>query len=128
MFDQYAFRKLHRRIHSHRLPPPSAPTVDFDRFMVVAAFMGQRSTLGYRIRFGDVAAIDGGTAILTVTESQPPPDTVQGQVITTPYVIAALAQGSYEKIAFVDPYGTVLERVTLRKDERSPHSPSTPAH
>lgn len=123
VFDQDAFRNLHRHIHSHRLPPPSAPTVDFDRFVVVAAFMGQRSTLGYRIRFGDAVAVEDGTAILSVTESQPPPNTVQGQVITTPYAIAALAHGSYEKIAFVDPYGTVLESVTLLKDERPQTAP-----
>jgi len=117
LFDQPAFNKLHRNVHSGRLPPPASPQVDFDRFVVVAAFMGQRSTLGYRIGFGDAVAFEGGTASLPVTERGPPPGTVQGQAITTPYAIAALARGDYKEVAFVDPNGAVLQRVTVRREE-----------
>ena len=115
LFDQQTFNRLHRSVHAHRSPPPDAPQVDFDRFVVVAAFMGQRSTLGYRIGFGDAVAIEDGTASLPVTESRPPPDAVLGQVITTPYAFASLACGGYEEVAFADPDGIVLERVAFHQ-------------
>ena len=118
VFDQDAFRNLYRHIHRHRLPPPSAPTMDFDRFVVVAAFMGRRPSLGYRIRFGDVAAIRNGRASVWVVESEPLPGTAQGQMITTPYALAALARTGCDAIDFVDAEGGVVKQVVVPKPER----------
>ena len=124
--DQDAFRELHRRIHSHRLPPPSAPTLDFSRVVVVAAFMGWRPSLGYRIGFGEAVVVEGGRARVRVVESEPPLGTVRGQVVTTPYALATLACAECDEIDFVDPDGDLIERVAPLKPGRRSHSVSEP--
>ena len=124
--DQDAFRELHRRIHSHRLPSPSAPLVDFSRVAVVAAFMGWRPSLGYRIGFGEAVVVEGGRASVRVVEREPPPGTVRGQVITTPYALAILACAECDEIDFVAPDGDLIERVAPLKPGRRSHSVSAP--
>ena len=126
VFDQDAFRELHRRIHAHRLPSPRAPSVDFSRVLAVAAFMGWRPSLGYRIGFGDVVVVEGGRASVQVVESEPPPGAVRGQAVTTPYALATLACAECDAVDFVDTEGGVIESVAPLKPKRRKTAPREP--
>ena len=105
--DEDAFNVLYRRIHSHRLPPPDPPPVDFDVHIVVGAFLGERPTNGYAVRIYDAIAEDGQVASIRVAEQTPAPNRSQGQITTTPYALATLARSDYREIVFKDGTGTV---------------------
>ena len=106
--DQESLRELHRRIHSHGFGSQELPEVDFGSQIVLVAFMGQRSTAGHRIGFGGAAAIGNRTARILIVETRPSLEASVGQMMTTPYAIAALERGDYEEIVFVDQEGAVI--------------------
>lgn len=71
--------------HANRTSPEPAPEIDFDRSMVVAATLGQRSTGGYSIDIDDVYAIDGAT-LVEVVETSPGEGCLVTQALTAPAV------------------------------------------
>ncbi len=107
------FRALYRRIHSGRMPPPTAPRVDFAEHVVVVASMGARPSTGYGIGFVGTAEVEAGVATVRVSERAPAPDTAQGAAMTAPYAIAALPRGDYEAVRFLDAAGHVIARIRL---------------
>ena len=68
----------------HALPP-----VDFSREMIVALFLGTRPTAGYAV---DVIAVreDAGGLVVECRETKPGPGRITAQVLTMPFVIAAV--------------------------------------
>ena len=104
-----AFRKLYGRLHAHRITRRSVPATDFDNVIVVAAFMGQRSTAGHRIGFADRIVVKDRVATVVVVEAHPLPTSNQAQVITTPFALAALPRGPYEAVAFSNRDGDVIQ-------------------
>lgn len=68
---------------SNRMPTPPAPEIDFDRFVVIAATMGQRPTGGHAIGIADVEHV-GGEYRVTVVETSPGPGCVTTQALTAP--------------------------------------------
>ncbi len=115
--DECAFRQLHRSVHAHRIPLPPPPEVDFDRDIVLAAFLGARSTAGYHAGFGEVD-VAGDMARVIVFERSPPAGAVLAQVVTTPYAMAALSRWNLKAVVLVDPSGTVLFRAPLPRKRR----------
>jgi hypothetical protein len=69
---------------ANRTPAPEAPTVDFDRFMVIVVSMGSRRTGGYAI---SVDGIDRqrDRLVVTVLEVEPGPGCVTTQAFTSPW-------------------------------------------
>jgi len=65
------------------------PRVDWAREMVVAVFLGERPTGGYRIAVRE-AREAGGKLRLTVVESKPPPEALTTQAFTSPFQIVAV--------------------------------------
>lgn len=65
------------------------PEVDFDQEMVLAVFMGERRTGGYRVEVNDVAR-DGETLRVSVRMSAPGPNCMTTQALTQPYQIVRL--------------------------------------
>lgn len=63
---------------------PEMKEEDFASQAVVAAFLGQRMTGGYRVR------IEARGSTLKISEEAPPPDAMVTQVLTTPFKVVAL--------------------------------------
>lgn len=73
-------------------PLPERPTVDFTRQYVIAAFMGQRPSSGFRI---EITAIEkrGKTLDVYVKKYETPGMLT---VMTSPFYLARLPRGDYE--------------------------------
>ena len=65
------------------------PAVDFNREMVLAVFLGTRSSGGYAVEIVG-AREEGGALVVTYRESRPQPGTVAAQVLTSPYHVVAV--------------------------------------
>lgn len=87
-------------LYSHRSEAPAAPpAVDFEERVVVFASLGQRPTGGYRVELERaVHDEDRGVVELTVREVEPGPSCMVQQVLTFPYLLAAVeaVDASYE--------------------------------
>ena len=70
-------------------PARALPAVDFAREMVVGIFLGSRPTAGYG---ADVAAVrdEQGVLIVQYRETQPGPERITAQVLTSPYHLIAV--------------------------------------
>jgi hypothetical protein len=64
-------------------PPP--PEIDFGDYILLAHFMGQKSTSGYEVEFTEV--LEGDEISATVKEVSPASGCIVGQVITAPYEV-----------------------------------------
>ena len=74
-------------------PQLDAPTVDFDKHMVIAATMGQETSGGYVISVEEVAEMDG-TLYAAVQETSPGPMCVNITVMTAPAVAVTVPPGT----------------------------------
>lgn len=81
-------------------PATGAPSVDFDRRMVVAAVMGQRSTGGHVIEITD-ARRDGEELWVTVRETSPGEECFVTQAMTAP-VMAVTVPAVAGDVHFVE--------------------------
>jgi len=78
-------------LYSHRRELPAVPVVDFEERVVVFASLGQRPTGGYRVELARaVHDEDRGVVELTVREVTPGPSCMVQQVLTFPYLWAAV--------------------------------------
>lgn len=91
---------LWREHSSLQLPGPELPQIDFESQMLIAVFLGERATSGFAVQLQRVrvlAAVQGQAPQLEALalESRPDPDTLQAQVITSPFhmLLAPLAPG-----------------------------------
>lgn len=82
------------RRHANRFdPPPARPPVDFDRFSVIALFLGERPTGGYAVTVTQVRA-EGERLIITAQEHRPGPEAIVTQALTQPYHMVAIPKVS----------------------------------
>jgi len=65
------------------------PAVDFNREIVLAVFLGTRSSAGYSVEIVG-AREEGGALVVTYRESRPQPGAVAAQVLTSPYHFVAV--------------------------------------
>jgi hypothetical protein len=95
--DAAAWKALWQRHASDR----ELPAVDFSKEMVVAVFLGSRTTSGYDVAIQGTR-VDDGKLVVDYRESSPPRDAMTAQVITAPFHIAAVPARSgdvrFEKI------------------------------
>lgn len=76
-----------------RLPRPELPEIDFEKEMVVAIFMGERSSGGYEIEIINIIKTEKQIAI-EVEEEEPPPESLRTMVFTQPYHIVVIKRYS----------------------------------
>lgn len=69
-----------------QLPRPPIPKVDFAENMVVAVFLGERSTLGYGVTIESCTSRAEQVRV-TAIESVPDPTMMQAQVMSAPFVL-----------------------------------------
>jgi hypothetical protein len=82
--DAAAWQKFYAQHH----PGAPVPAVDFSREMVIAVLLS-RNTGGYHVDLTSVEDTNDGVRV-TYTETQPPPGAMVIQVLTQPYVLAAV--------------------------------------
>jgi hypothetical protein len=83
------WEKLWKRHGALRVPPEPAPAVDFEKEMVVAVFMGQKSTGGYAIEIKRIETTASRLRI-TVERKEPGPDAIVTQALTAPFHFVAV--------------------------------------
>jgi len=74
------------RAHNPDKPPPA---VDFSKDMVLAVFLGSRSTAGYGVDIIGMKDVNGAL-VVQYRQTQPPPGAITAQVITSPYQMVAV--------------------------------------
>ena len=72
-------------------PLPQIPTVNFDKQFVIAAFMGERTSSGYKIEITSV--IKQGPKLLVHVKKYETPGMLT--VITNPFVLIRVPKGNY---------------------------------
>jgi hypothetical protein len=82
-----------------QIAPPPPPTVDFSRDMVVALFMGERSTGGYAIEVTRIERIDSSLSV-HYRITRPDPGAMQAQALTQPFHLVALPRTD-DSVTFV---------------------------
>jgi hypothetical protein len=87
-------------LYKEHAPSATLPQVDFTKEMVVAVFMGERGTAGYSVDFQDAMEEDTQVSV-SFAEKTPAAGSSNAQVITYPYVIAAIPR-SDKPVKFVD--------------------------
>ena len=108
-----AFEEIYGEIVSVRLPRRATPEVDFSKYRVIIALMGERPSAGYGIAFAESARQTGDTIEIQVLRTAPEEDAIVAQVISSPYVMATIARDHYAEIVFVDETESVLANVPI---------------
>ncbi len=86
--------------------------VDFSRKMVVCAFMGERRTAGYSISVERIWVVNE-TMHVQVPKHSPPQDKAVAQVITYPYVFAAVETNDLDVVFEVVEEDGSMRRLVL---------------
>jgi len=73
-------------VYSHKTPKPSLPKIDFTQHMVIAVFMGEKSSGGYNIEIVKVKEKNNIFEVY-IEEHTPAPWTVVTEVFTQPFHI-----------------------------------------
>lgn len=82
--DEATWDTIWDSLTAYLLEPEPAPEVDFNKYILLAHFMGQKPTSGYEVEFTEV--LEGATDISAmVKEISPAPECMLAQVITSPY-------------------------------------------
>lgn len=85
---------LWSRLHGRQLQVPPLPDVDFRRETIVALMAGEKATGGYGIEVRRVREEDG-ELYLEVVFTEPAPDALTTQALTSPWVIVRVLRGGY---------------------------------
>jgi hypothetical protein len=86
---QSEWEKLWKQHQERVQPPAKVPAMDFEKEMVVAVAMGQKSTGGYSIKITSIQSTAASLRIF-VLEQTPGPDTIVTQALTSPFHFVAV--------------------------------------
>jgi hypothetical protein len=95
-----AWWKEHTKNEFDPANPNEPPKVDFDKEMILAATMGERSTGGFAIHFTEIKT-EGGTLKVIVKSTSPGPDAMVTMALTQPFAIIAVPKHDGE-VVFTD--------------------------
>ena len=82
--DAAAWRALWSEHSANLFPPPPPPEVDFSTSMVVAVFLGTRTSGGYEVAI-DECVRDGERLVVRARETRPDKDALVTAALTAPY-------------------------------------------
>jgi len=91
-----AFWKRHSSIETN---PQLAPSVDFDREMVVGIFLGEKPTGGYEVEIVRAERRDS-SLYFYYREKSPPPGAMVTQALTQPFHLVRVAKYDNPQIVF----------------------------
>jgi hypothetical protein len=98
--DVKGWESLWRAMKGKRVPLPELPEVDFQKHMVIGAFMGSRSTGGYSVHITRIEQND--KIVVTVRETAPGPGDMVTMALTAPYHVV-LVPHSEKPVEFTGP-------------------------
>ena len=76
-----------------------APAVDFSKDIVLAVFMGTRSSTAFSAEIVR-ARTEGATLVVSYKETRPAPGGVAAQILTAPFHIVAVPKGTATDVKF----------------------------
>jgi len=91
IYDLEAWRGLWTEHVKGRFPEPPLPPVNFIHEMVIAFFLGEKSTSGYTATVREIFVSDGKLVVKVDVET-PPPGAFLLQVLTQPFHIVKVAR------------------------------------
>lgn len=107
------FQKLFMELHSHQLPAPLPPEVDFNGAFVLFISMGEKPSAGYRVEIDQMKHSDDVLNV-TLRLRQPPPGGFNATLITHPFVLAKVKrEKGLKQVAFLDERGHLLGSISL---------------
>ncbi len=83
------WKEIWEKVHLLRLPKPELPKIDFEKEMVVAVFMGERSSGGYEIEIRKIIKTEK-EIVVEVEEKEPSPESLQSMALIQPYHIVVV--------------------------------------
>jgi PrcB C-terminal len=86
---QAEWERLWAQVHAVQVPPPAAPKIDWSREMVLAVFMGERNSGGYRVAIRGVKPGEK-EIVVEVEEAGPPPGAITTEALTQPYQLVVV--------------------------------------
>jgi len=73
--------------------------IDFESMNVLILEMGQQTTTGYRLSLSEtMVRVKNNEAVVSGQWDEPPKDSIQAQVITSPCVIFTLPKADYSRV------------------------------
>lgn len=97
--SQSEWQKLWRQHTSTSTAPVPLPTVDFDKEIVIAVFLGEKPTGGYGVEISGAEVADGSVTIF-VKETSPKPGAIVTQTINQPFHIVRIETHGIESVSF----------------------------
>jgi len=93
--NQEDWQELWQKITAKTWPAPALPEVDFDNYMLLARFMGERTSGGYRVEF--VVVLEAEEKVYAaVLETSPGPDCLVTAAMTQPYHVVQIPRTKKE--------------------------------
>ncbi|MCK4826868.1 protease complex subunit PrcB family protein [bacterium] len=83
------WKEVWRKMHLLRLPKPAVPKIDFRKEMVIAVFMRERKSGGYKIEIREIIKTEK-EIVVEVEEKEPSPESLQSMALTQPYHIVVV--------------------------------------
>ena len=94
----------------------AALDIDFNSSRIILVRMGQKPTAGYSLKLDHGScSISKSTAVISLVWSEPDPDMVTAQVITSPFILLKLSKNGYDSVEVVNQHGHI--RFDLPVDE-----------
>jgi len=92
------FLKLWKNLSANFIPPPEPPEINFEKFMLIAVFMGNKSTGGFNIQIERIIEKNEEISVY-VKEESPGKNCIVTMAFTQPYHIVKLEKKN-KKIKF----------------------------
>ncbi len=107
-----SFAQTWQIINGNQIPLPSAPSLDFTRSSAISFFIGQKPTGGYGVALSSTR-VENGVLTLRFNLSEPAPDRLVTQALTSPFVSTVVTGGAkYQRVVAVNGLtGAVLAQL-----------------
>ncbi len=99
--NQREWERIWRYSAGTRMPRPEVPEIDFNAHMIIAVFMGQRSSGGYAVTIDSVTEKENHVEVRYTTRSPGPGDMVT-MALTSPYHIVVVPAGKAGNVRFIE--------------------------
>ena len=97
--NQTEWQQLWRQHSSASTAPASLPTVDFDKELVAAVFLGEKPSGGYGVEISSAEVIDRALTVF-VKETSPSPGAIVTQGFNQPFHIVRIETAGVETVSF----------------------------
>ena len=89
LYTEDQWKEIWGKAQVLRLPKPELPKIDFEKEMVIAVFMGERSSGGYSIEIIKIIRTEK-EIVVEVEEKEPPSESLRTMALTQPYHIVVI--------------------------------------